>query len=192
MDLTLFNALACLEKPDGVIALPGPENYVLAARPDHPKAMARLYRLKGNTEPLLLLGRDTAAFHPFIEALPEQAEGFTRRFWPGPLIILLDKRRDLPESFSQHRQVKVSQPENPFVLDFLSLNPGGLLATLCACRTTGSPARSAQAVHDCFGDDVDFVLADDDTLLESAAPTVVWVRPDNSVHLLRSGAIVLD
>lgn len=192
MDLSLLNALSYLEKPDGLIALPGPESYVLAVRPEHPEALSRLRRIKGDTEPLLLLGRDIAAFSPFIDTLPHQAEFLMNRYWPGPLIILLDKSGDLPPAFSQHEQVKLLQPESETILDFLSLIPGGLLATLCAARVADPPARTAAAVYDSFGDDVDLILADDNALRESAAPTVISVEAGGTVHILRSGSIVLD
>ncbi len=192
MDLTLLNALSYLEKPDGLIALPGPEGYILAVRPDRPAALERLYRLKGHSEPLLLMGWDLPAFDPFIAPLPTEAERLIRQHWPGPLIILLEKCKQLPEEFSPLCSLKIMQPDNAMLLDLLSLNPTGLLLTLGAARGTDPPAREATAVYNTFGDDVDFVVHGDVEILESVAPTVVWVKPNDEIQLLRSGAIVLD
>ncbi len=192
MDLTLLNALSYLEKPDGLIALPGPEGYILAVRPDRPAALERLYRLKGQSEPLLLLGWDLPAFAPFIGELPLAAETLIKRHWPGPLIILLDKCRQLPETFSSLGQLKILQPNSAMLLDLLSLNPTGLLLTLGAARGADPPVREAAAVYNTFGDDVDYVVHGDTEVLESVAPTVVRVKPNDEIQLLRSGAIVLD
>lgn len=192
MDLTLLNALSCLEKPDGLIALPGPESYILAVRPDRPSALERLYRLKGQSEPLLLLGWDLSAFTPFIEPIPARAIQLVKRHWPGSLIILLEKCKELPPEFSPLGQIKIMQPSSQLLLDLLSLNPTGLLLTLAAARGTDSPARVAATVYNTFGDDVDYVVHGDAEVLESVAPTVVWARPDDEIQLLRSGAVVLD
>jgi L-threonylcarbamoyladenylate synthase len=192
MDFTLLNALSNLEKPEGLIAIPGPEHYVLAVRPDHPQALARLHRVKGNTEPLLLLGWDLDAFTPYIEPLHPKARQLIQQYWPGPLVLMVQRSHDLPHTFSQQGHVKIMQPNNQTLRDFLALNPGGLLATLCASRASDPPARTATAVYNSFGDDVDFVIEDDEALEENVAPTVISVEADGTVHLLRNGGIVLD
>lgn len=192
MDFTLLNALSNLEKPEGLIAMPGPEHYVLAVRPDYPEALARLHRVKGTTEPLLLLGWDLEAFSPYVEPLPAKALQLIQQYWPGPLVLMVQRSNQLSDSFSQHCQVKIMQPDNQTLRDFLALNPGGLLATLCASRASDPPTRTATAVYNSFGDDVDFVIEDDRALEESVAPTVISVEADGTVHLLRNGGIVLD
>ncbi|WP_303674588.1 L-threonylcarbamoyladenylate synthase [Vampirovibrio chlorellavorus] len=192
MDLTLLNALSHLEKPDGLIALPGPEGYILAVRPDRPTALERLARLKGRTEPLLLLGWDLPAFTPFIGPLPPKATALIKRHWPAPLILLLDQPQPSPETFSAWGPLKILQPDSALLMDLLSLNPTGLLVTLGAGRGTDLPAREAAAVYNTFGDDVDFVVHGDAEVLESVAPTVVRVKSNDEIQLLRSGAIVLD
>lgn len=192
MDISLFNALACLEKPDGLIALPGPESYVLAARPDHPQALARLHRMKGYSEPLLMLGRDISAFLPYLQSLPPQAEALMKRYWPLPLVMLLPKQPNLGAAFSPHDHVKVWQPESPLILDFLALNPTGLLATLCASRNDSGPICQAVGVLNAFGDDIDFIIENDALLRQAPAPTVISLQPDGAIHYLRSGSVVLD
>jgi tRNA A37 threonylcarbamoyladenosine synthetase subunit TsaC/SUA5/YrdC len=192
MDLMLLNAVSHLEKPDGLIALPGPEGYMLAVRPDRPLALQRLYRLREQPEPLLLLGWDLQAFTPFIEPLPPGSAQLIKRHWPGPLIILLEKCRQLPQEFSPFGQLKILQPGCRLLSDLLALNPTGLLITLGAARGTDPAVRQAAEVYNTFGDDVDFVVQGDAEVLESVAPTVVWVKPNDEIQLLRSGAIVLD
>lgn len=192
MDFSLFNALSTLEKPDGLIALPGAEHYVLAVRPDRAEALEKMRRLKGETEPVLLLGWDVAAFLPYIQPLPEAAERLIEKHWPGPLILMVSPNPNFPALCGKHQQVKILQPENQVLRDFLALNPGGVLATLCASRIDDPPATTAESVYNSFGDDVDFVMENDAVLEENIAPTVVSVEADGRVHLLRNGGIVLD
>jgi tRNA A37 threonylcarbamoyladenosine synthetase subunit TsaC/SUA5/YrdC len=192
MDLTLLNALSNLEKPDGVVAIPGPDGYMLASRLDHPQALSRIHRMTGRDEGMLLIGRDIDAFLPYLAAVPLEAFELMKQHWPGLLIILLHKNSQLPELITPQSHVKVMQPDNPLLLDLLSLNPGGLLATSCASRDGEPPALGAEDVFNTFGDDVDYVLQNDESVREGGAPTVISVDPEGTIHLLRSGRIVLD
>lgn len=191
MDLSLLNALAHLESPAGLIALPGPEHYVLAARPSQPEAMERLRRLKNASEPILLLGCDLDAIAPYVAPLPPAALKLVESHWPGPLVLMVAGH--VGHCVSQGEQpVKILQPDISALQDFLALNPGGVLATLCASRMSDPPAITAKAVYDGFGDDVDYVIENDDAFRDTIALTVVSVTVDNTVHLLRNGGIVLD
>jgi len=192
MDFDLLNAVSNLETPDGVIALPGPDGYALAARLDRPQALSRIIRITGGKDSMLLLGRDINAFTPYVDSIPVRAFDLMSRYWPGPLILLLEKSQNLPESLTNQPQVSLLQPDFPLLLDLLSLIPGGILAAASSGRKGEKAPRKAIEVLNTFGDDVDFVLRDDEMVLESAAPTVVSVNPDGDVHLLRSGRVVLD
>ncbi len=192
MDFDLLNAVSNLETPDGVIALPGPDGYALAARLDRPQALNRIVRITGGKDSMLLLGRDINAFTPYVDTIPVRAFDLMSRHWPGPLILLLEKSQNLPESVTSQPQVSLLQPDFPILLDLLSLIPGGALAAACSGRKGENAPRKAIDVLNTFGDDVDFVLGDDEMVLESAAPTVVSVNPDGDAHLLRSGRVVLD
>lgn len=193
MDFELLNAVANLETPEGVIALPGPDGYALAARLDRPKALSRIVRITGGKDAmLLLLGRDINAFTPYVESIPVKAFDLMSRHWPGALIILLDRSGNLPDSVTSQSQVSLMQPAQPLFLDLLSLVPGGILAISCSGRQGEKAPLKALEVFNTFGDDVDFVLENDVLCLESAPPTMVSVKPDGSVHLLRRGPVVLD
>lgn len=192
MDFELLNAVANLETPEGVIALPGPDGYALAARLDRPKALSRIVRITGGKDAMLLLGRDINAFTPYVESIPVKAFDLMSRHWPGALMILLHKGTNLPDSVTSQAQVSLMQPANPLLLDLLSLIPGGILAVSCSGRQGEKAPFKALEVFNTFGDDVDFVLQNDALCLESAPPTMVSVKPDGSVHLLRRGPVVLD
>jgi L-threonylcarbamoyladenylate synthase len=192
MDFALLNAVSNLEKPDGVIAIPGPDGYVLASQLNHPQALYRINRMTGRQEGMLLLGRDVDAFLPYVEAVPLEAFELMKRYWPGNLILLLTKKSALPEAVTSYSQVKLMQPVSIILLDLLSLIGGGILATSCASRNGEAPNLTADAVFDTFGDDVDYLLRDDEMVQEGGAPTVVSVDPSGAIHLLRSGRIVLD
>jgi tRNA threonylcarbamoyl adenosine modification protein (Sua5/YciO/YrdC/YwlC family) len=192
MDFDLLNALGHLERANGVVAMPGDGGYALCCRIDHPEAMARIGRMKGLQEPMLLLGRDIDAFRPYLQPVSLQAEALMRQHWPGPLILYLGKRETLPESITTRGHVAVMQPSSSRVLDLLSLTPGGLLAATGASRNDEPPAKTACDVFNTFGDDVDYVLGDDEAVRDALPATIARVDAHGAVQVLRSGAIVLD
>lgn len=192
MDFELLNAVSILESPHGIVAIPGPEGYSLVARLDRPDTLGRIARITGNNADMLLLGRDINAFTPYVATIPERAFDLMSRYWPGLLIVKLTKTAFLPQYISAGPMAMLMQPEAPLLLDLLSLVPGGILAASLTGRVGDPLPQTGQAVFDMFGDDVDFVLEQDETILQSGLATIVSIDQDGAVHLLRSGRIVLD
>lgn len=191
MYFNLLNAVSYLERPDGVIAIPGLDTY--AARPDHGQALARIHRITRRQEPFLLLGCDQAALEPYWAALPESGQRLMRKHWPGALVLALDTRSDLPEPLtSGQAQMKFMLPECGLLQALLAMLPDGALAVSGANRLESPVACTAADVYNSFGEDVDYVLPGDDLVREAPSPTVVSVDSGGEIHLLRSGGIVLD
>lgn len=198
MDLDLLNAVSNLEKPDGVVAIPGDDCYYLCCQPDHLEAAERMQRIKGKPvpEPFTLLGCDIDAFRPYVQEIFPAALNIMEKYWPGPLIVKLPGNPTLPKLISNGQsEIGLMQPDSSQLLDLLSLLPGGILAVNPARRYDDPPCRSVIEVFNAFGDDVDYVVKADKpphTGEPDARPTIVAVSPDGSVELLRSGRIVLD
>lgn len=188
MSFAILDAVSNLEKPDGVIALPWEKSYRLCTQPDHPQALGRIARMIGKNmnEPgaMVLLGADIAAFGIEPEIWPKTALLLAERYWPGSLVICLPQ--------SERPNAGLTQPREALWQDLLSMLPGGVLAAVPACRPGDEPAVTAQAVYDNFGDDVDFVLQDDDAVKDAKAATVIAVDADGGMRILRRGQIVLD
>jgi len=192
MDFDLLNAVSLLETSNGIVAIPGPEGYGLASRPDRTETLERIQRITGSDSTMLLLGRDINAFTPYVETIPKPAFDLMTRHWPGLLIMQLPKASLVPANVCREAFVSLIQPEAPLLLDLLSLIPGGLLAISSSGRMGDVSPKTAQAVFDMFGDDVDYVLQQDDAVPQSEVATVVSIDQDGEIHLLRSGRIVLD
>lgn len=193
MFFDLLNAVSYLERSDGVIAIPGLDSYCLAARADREAALARIHRISRNENAFILIGRDREAFMPFIEALPEAGDDLIHRYWPGALVLILEAQGTIPQILTaKSGKVRIMQPSCSMLLSLLSMVPQGVLAVSCAGRADAAPAATANEVYNTFGDDVDFVLPDDELVREAASPTVVSVGRNGELHILRSGGIVLD
>jgi tRNA threonylcarbamoyl adenosine modification protein (Sua5/YciO/YrdC/YwlC family) len=75
----------------GLVCMPTETVYGIAARADHPAALARLFSLKGRDprEPLTWHVAERAAVRHFA-ALRPLAERLVERYWPGPLTLVLE------------------------------------------------------------------------------------------------------
>lgn len=194
MDLDLLNLVSYLEQPDGVVAVPLNNRYILSCRVDRPDALGKLYRLsrdQQNWQPILL-GYDMAALEPFIEHPPANVLRLMRQYWPGGLVIRIAQGVHLPNEDFEPSRLGLMQPDEVLIREILSLQPGGVLLAVDACRYDDPPARQAASLCNSFGDDVDFVLARDEALRQMIEETVVSAELDGSLRILRSGEVVLD
>jgi L-threonylcarbamoyladenylate synthase len=150
----------------GVAVIPTDTVYGLAARPDRPAAVARLYTIKGRAEgkPIALLAADAAAT-PVRHALTS--------FWPGALTIV---------SGGEGYRV----PAHAWTRRLLSAC-GGLLRVTSANLSGRRPATDApQALAD-VGLSADIVV-DDGVSPGGVASTVVRLDADGPT-VLRQGAV---
>ncbi|HEY9745573.1 MAG TPA: Sua5/YciO/YrdC/YwlC family protein [Oculatellaceae cyanobacterium] len=193
MDFDLLNAVSYLEKPDGIIAAPFRNRYLLLCRFSQPEAVGKLFRLsrlQRERQPILL-GYDYDALRPYWGTLPEKALRLMQNAWPGALIIRLPQEGGSCNTF-ESGGLGMMQTDNALLLDMLALQPGGILLAVDACRDDEAPAQSAEAVYNTFGDDVDFVFALDERIVPSLPETIVSIEADGSMRILRSGEVVID
>lgn len=194
MDFDLLNAVSYLEKPDGVIAIPFKSRYLLVCRVEHNEALGRLYRLSCTQQDWqpVLLGYDFNALSPFIRNPSPYALRIMEQHWPGGLIIRMASGIHLQDKWFDPSRLGLMQPDDDLIRDILSLQPGGILLAVDACRYHDAPAQTATALYNSFGDDVDFVLNRDEAIRQMNPETVVSIELDGSLRILRSGEVVLD
>lgn len=95
-------AAAARIRAGGVVLYPTETLYALGCAADNAEACARLAALKGRPEakPFPLIVADLTALHELLTPLPPTLETdlaiLARRFWPGPLSVLLPTRPGLP------------------------------------------------------------------------------------------------
>ena len=162
----------------GVAVIPTDTVYGLAARPDFPEAVERLYTIKGREakKPIALLASDSAAVERFGYPIVGKARELAEKHWPGALTLVIG-----PEGFRV--------PDHAETRELLAAC-GGILRVTSANLSGQRPATDApQALAD-VGLSADYVV--DDGVSPGGVPsTVVRVNPGGSLEVLREGAIVL-
>ena len=160
----------------GVAVIPTDTVYGLAARPDFVGAVDRLYTIKGRElkKPIALLASDIAAIERFGYEIVGRARELAERHWPGALTMVIGK-----EGFRIPDHAKTRE---------LIAACGGVLRVTSANLSGRRPATDApQALRD-VGLSADYVV--DDGVSPGGVPsTVVRVREDGSLELLRQGAV---
>jgi len=139
----------------GVAVVPTDTVYGLACLPGLPEAVGDIFKLKGRPDdkPLPVLGDGIGALET-VAVFDEPARELARRFWPGPLTLVLPRAASFVHDLGgdDRATVAVRVPQNQVALELLS--EAGPLATTSANRSGEPPATSVEEARAIFGDHV--------------------------------------
>lgn len=175
-----------------VIGLPTETVYGLAGDGLNPAALARIFEVKQRPlfDPLILHFADAEGAFALAEQVPATARELARRFWPGPLTIVLRKTAEVPDlATSGLPNVALRVPVHP-VAQALLRAFGHPLAAPSANRFGRISPTDALAVHAELGENVPLIL-DGGPCAVGLESTVIFLAEDQPV-LLRAGGIPLD
>ena len=114
-----------------LVAFPTETVYGLGADASSAAAVAKLYAAKGRPadHPVIIHFKDSASAFEWGRNIPEEAKTLSRKFWPGPLTLIL-KRSDKAKDFVTGGQdtVGVRVPSHPVARALLEEFGGGVAA----------------------------------------------------------------
>lgn len=163
----------------GVAVIPTDTVYGLAARPDFPAAVERLYSIKGREKrkKIALLAADVAAVETFGASLPPKARELAENHWPGALTMVVgDEGFRVPDHGWTRRLLAAC---------------GGVLRVTSANLSGERPATDAPQALAEVGLSADLVI-DDGPSPGGVPSTVVRVRENGGIEVIRQGAVSLD
>ena len=178
----------------GLVAVPTETVYGLAARADSDEAVARIYAAKGRPSfnPLIVHvatredARRLAAFPPAAEALADD-------HWPGPLTLVLPRRDDAGLATAVTAglpTLALRMPAHPVMQNVLE-EVGLPIAAPSANRSGFISPTTADHVLASLDGRIDAVL-DGGPCRRGLESTIVAVRGDGSLEVLRPGPITFD
>jgi len=180
-------------KAGGLAAFPTETVYGLGADATQGEAVAAIFAAKGRPlfNPLIVhvTGLEDARAH--VEFSP-RAQALAERFWPGPLTLVLPRRKDSPLSLLVSAgldTVAMRAPSHPAALALLK-TAGVPVAGPSANRSGQVTATTAAHVKDGLDGKVDLILDAGGTTL-GIEYTVIGFDGDRPL-LLRPGAIARD
>jgi len=169
-----------------LVAFPTETVYGLGANALDAEAVARIFRVKGrpSTSPLIVHVESRDRAPEFVAQWPAAADKLARRFWPGPLTLVLPKHACIPGIVTAGLPtVGLRVPANPVALALLA-HAGVPIAAPSANRFTELSPTTAEHVRKSLGSEVDFILDGgpttvgiESTVLSLAGPVPVLLRP---------------
>lgn len=180
-----------LVKNGGLIIYPTDTVYGLGCNPFNVKAVERIFEIKGKRKekPLPILGSNIRIVKK-IAQINDQAMKVIRKFWPGPLTIIVPRRPYLPDIVTcRQKSVGVRIPNHFVAIRLISLC-GGVLVGTSANKTGLKPPNTAHEASEQLGERVDAILDDGLAPLcqSSSVLDLTSVRP----KMLREGPIKLE
>lgn len=183
---------ASIIKNGGLVVIPTETVYGLGGDGTKPSSSKKIYAAKGrpSDNPLII-----------HIANPEDAEKYAytndvyyalaKAFMPGPLTVILPKKDIIPyETTGGLDTVAIRCPSHPIAHEIIK--KAGVPIAAPSANISGKPsATSAEYVIEDFDGAVDMIIdgGDCEIGLES---TIVLIKNDNSLVLLRPGAITCD
>jgi L-threonylcarbamoyladenylate synthase len=176
-----------------LVAFPTETVYGLGANAFDAAAVARIYSVKGRpgASPLIVHVASIEMAQSLVANWPEIADRLARRFWPGPLTLVLEKQLEKQPAIpaivtAGLSTVGLRMPAHPVVLALIQA-AGIPLAAPSANRFTELSPTTADHVRRNLGSDVDYILDGGPCKvgIESTVLSLVGSQP----VLLRPGGI---
>jgi len=173
----------------GVVAIPTDTLYGLAADPFSRDAVARVFAVKGRgaDRALPLIAADLSQATQHLGPLSESGERLARRFWPGPLTLLMEAPRTLAgEVHGGTGKVGVRVPRDPVAQAICRAVGAPITAT--SANVSGEPATADPAeVERTLGRRLDLLI--DTGRTPGGAPSTIVDATVTPPRLVRAGAI---
>jgi L-threonylcarbamoyladenylate synthase len=176
----------------GVVAVPTETVYGLAANALDAQAVARVFEIKRRPrfDPLIVHVADAEQARTVTADFPPAAEELARRFWPGPLTMVLPRSRGIPEIVTSGLPtVAVRVPDHPVALALIR-QAGVPLAAPSANPFGRVSPTTARHVRDQLAHEVDFVL-DGGPCRIGIESTIISLTGTKPV-LLRTGGLSVE
>ena len=187
-DSEIERAVAVL-RTGGLVAFPTETVYGLGADASNPAAVQEIFTAKGRpaNHPVIVHVADAVQMANWARQIPEAAQKLAKKFWPGPLTIILQRAGKVNDIVTGGQDtVALRVPSHPVAQQLLRRFGGGIAAP-SANRFGRVSATTAEHVRREFGNAVECVLdgGEADVGLESTIVDLSGTAP----RLLRPGWI---
>ncbi len=174
-------------KAGGIVAFPTETVYGLGANALDGKAVAAIFAAKNRPaiNPIIVHVANREEAEKYVEC-DARAKGLMASFWPGPLTIILPKKKDggIADLVSAGlATIAIRMPSHPVALALLERS--GVPIAAPSANASGEPsATTPRHVHDSLGGRIPFILAGgactvgvESTVLDLSGDVPVIVRP---------------
>ena len=164
MDTKIFKEglapAAELIKAGKLVAVPTETVYGLAGNGLDPEAVEKIYEVKGrpSVKPLSLMVPGPEAMDVYCEDVPKAARTLAKKFWPGPLTIIMKAKKHIPSIvLAGGDTVGLRCPEHQMTLELLRLAQLPFAAPSANPSGSESP-KTAQKVYEYFNGQIEGII----------------------------------
>ena len=177
----------------GVVAFPTETVYGLGACAGNDNAVKKIFALKGRPadHPLIVHVQGAEDFANWAEPVPRQALTLASSFMPGPLTLIMRRRRGVGELASGgHASIALRIPALEQARRLIGLAGGALVAPSANRFGRPSSTEAAHVVADFAG--TDLLVLDGGATSIGIESTIIDLRDPGKPALARPGAVSLD
>ena len=190
--ISCTDELVGIMRGGGLVAVPTETVYGLAGNGLDEKAVAEIYEVKERPEvkPLSLMVHDAASMERYCENVPPQAYTLAKKFWPGPLTIVMKAKPCVPEIVRAGGEtVGLRCPDHPLTLELLEKS--GVPFAAPSANPSGEPSpKNADSVLKYFDGKIDAVLDGGECGIGCESTLIDLSR--TPYRILRQGALPAD
>ena len=189
--LAAMQRAAEILRSGGLVVFPTETVYGLGADAKSPAAVARIFAAKGRPadHPLIVHMARRDHLSQWSRDIPPAAFVLARRYWPGPLTLILHRACRVPDRVTGGQDtVGLRVPDHPLALMLLEAFSGGIAAPSANRFGQVSPTTVAH-VREELGDAMDFIL--DGGPCRVGIESTILDLSGHQPRLLRPGAITL-
>lgn len=189
LDETNLTEAATILSSGGIVAIPTETVYGLAGSAFDPSAVKKIFAAKGrpSDNPLIVHIADISEVSTVVSCFPEKAQALAKKFWPGPLTMILPKNKNIPDEVTAGMDsVAVRFPSNKIAKEIIKKAGIPLVAPSANISGKPSPTRFSHVIKDLDGK-ID-AMVDGGECSIGVESTVISLL-DDTPKLLRPGAI---
>ena len=187
-----ISAAAKILREGGLVGIPTETVYGLGADGSNPAAVRRIFEVKGRPQdnPLILHVTGAQWLPRYCADIPPVAYTLARKFWPGPLTMVLKRQPTVPdETTAGLDTVGVRCPNHPVTLAII--REAGMAIAAPSANTSGRPScTSAQDVLEDVGGRIDMII-DGGSCAVGVESTVLDLTQEPP-RLLRPGGLPVE
>ena len=173
----------------GLVAFPTETVYGLGADALNAGAVQKVFEAKGrpSDNPLIVHVASLENVQQFTASVSEKGLQLARRFWPGPLTLVFQKKINIPDGVTAGLEtVALRVPDHPVTLELLRQFKGGIVGP--SANVSGKPSpTSAEHVYNDLNGKIDLIIDAGPTMI-GVESTVLDVTVDPPV-ILRIGGL---
>jgi L-threonylcarbamoyladenylate synthase len=177
-----------LLKASRLVVFPTETFYGLGAAAFDEVALAAVFQVKKRdpSQPVALIASDEAQAFSLWPNIPDIVRELAKRYWPGPLTIVLPGHAHLPAALRSPYGIGARVSSHPTARELSKLLQAPLVAT--SANVSGQPAVLRASEIDEKLPGADAIIEDDEGVLGGAPSTIIAFDGDRPI-LLRQGPI---